>query len=323
MRRLVLAAALVVLAAGCSDDADPSSAPRERSSPSASTDGPAPSLSAVGSGLVVATIGSEVVEIDPRTGDKRRLVEVTDGHPTLVALGGDGATVYFVREHGGFAACDRMEVVAVPRAGGEERVLVDVKGYVGSLAVSSDGEQLAYYNSPGCDAGGQVVVRSVDGDDERSIDTSQGPGTVTALAFSPDGERLALGGVESTVVLDPATADRGTDGVTTKAPAGQSWVAPQFLADGRLLVAQRAASVDATPFTALVEVDPETGSASGSPRPLPADVDDLDADAAGTGVLLLDFPPNPQGDYPGARLTRLGADGRAAPVAEGVFDAAW
>ena len=247
---LVLVLPLALLA-GCSEDPSPSV-----SSPSSAPSAPPAEIPSEAAGeqpaFVIASVGSDVVEIDARSGDKRTITSVRGAVPTLVALSGDRSTVFFVREYGGFAACDRMEIVSVPRAGGEPQVVADVKGYVGSFAVSRDGRRLAYFNSPGCDAGGQVVVRAVDGGDERTIDTAAGPGTVTALAFSPDGGQLALGGVESTIVVDPDAAKKGTDGVALKAPAGQSLGTPQFRTDGTLLAASRASSVNATPFTALI-----------------------------------------------------------------------
>lgn len=69
-------------------------------------------------------------------------------------------------------------------------------------------------------------------------------------------------------------------------------------------------------------MDAATGEATGEPIPLPEGVDDYDVDATGTAVLALDFPANPQGDYPGARLARV-VGGVAQPLAEGVFDADW
>ena len=320
---LVLVLPLALLAGCGGDDEPPASSPSAVPSASAPPAEIPSEATAEPPSFVVATVGSDVVEIDARSGDKRTITSVRGAVPTLVALSADRSTVFFVREYGGFAACDRMEIVSVPRSGGEPRVIADVKGYVGSFAVSRDGRRLAYFNSPGCDAGGQVVVRAVGGGgDEHRIDTAAGPGTVTALAFSPDGGRLALGGVETTVVVDPAAAKTGTDGVALKAPAGQSLVAPQFRADGTLLAASRATSVNATPYTALVPVDPATGEPTGEPIALPEGVDDYDADAAGVNLLALDFPADAQGDYPGARLVRV-VGGEAQPLAEGAFDADW
>ena len=91
--------------------------------------------------------------------------------------------------------------------GGRPAVLLEAQGEVWAPTFSPDGTQIAYVDGSG-DHGNSVWVMDADGSDAHQIlanETTMGAGHVYGLAWSPAGDRIALGN-------DVATYTFATDG---------------------------------------------------------------------------------------------------------------
>lgn len=198
--------------------------------------------------VVGATTGGEVVVVDAGTGATvRQVVAGPDPHvrrddtapgPNTVgnvALSADGRTVYY-------------SSVGEPACGSTVHVLVSGEAGAGFgmgnfVAPSPDGRHLA---TSGCD----VTVQSGPEATPVSLAQSGADGWFGALAWSADGRYLAVertpgsspDGPIEILVLDLLTARTAADAVVLRDPDGVGYKAPAFRRDGRLVVAQQAAT---------------------------------------------------------------------------------
>lgn len=187
-------------------------------------------------------------------------------------------------------------------------------------AFSPDGSQLAYAVDPECSGRDRLVVRDLASGRERVLGSTatgsgapsgSGPASVRSLSWSPDGTRLAF----ELVTTTPSASEGGTrqssirvltldsaaavDGARALAPPpGLSWVAPRFLASGRLAAAESpTVAGKPSPGFALVVVDAESGAVTRR------------IDVGPSPLLALGTTPGPAGAGTAESVLGVSADG--------------
>ncbi len=275
--------------------ASPSAAP----SPSAEATSAAP-VAAPGRYLVTAEFDALRLR-DPATG---RLVRVLQQTPSGavdsdVELSRDGASVYALREYGGFAACGRTQVVSIATAGGPARVLVEQADRFSEFAVSPDRRTVARVTSACTSPRERVLVLkdlgtgrerrvALPDDDERSQN---------GLAYAPDSRHLYVDGR----VVDTASADPLRGVAPVDVPERLS-VDAQYRPDGRLVLTTAELADADSPLT-LVAVDDRTGRPVGAARTLPQQVGAVSYGPA-ADLLGIRFPTEGD-DYVGGPVVRV------------------
>lgn len=330
---VVVLAALLLTGACSGDEETPdalpavtptSDQPTDAAEPSGTAaSGPAPAASStaapVASATRASTVGRYVVTAgdvlrlhDPATGKVvRTLQETPQGAvDSDVELSRDGASVYALREYGGFASCGRTQVVSVATSGGPVRALVELPTRISQFAVAPDRRTLAYETADCTTSRNAVLVLKDLGtgterrvplpdDDERSQN---------GLAFAPDSRHLFVDGR----VVDATRSDPLDGAVLVDVPERLAYGA-QYRPDGRLVLTTGELADADSPQT-LVAVDDTTGRPVGSARTLPRQVFAVSYGPSGQ-LLGLQFPEEGD-DFVAGALVRL--DGASAVPVGGV-----
>jgi len=220
---------------------------------------------------VLVTIGTSIDVRDPDDGRLLRTLQRTPegAFDSDVQISADGASTYVLREYGGFAACDRNQVVSVATGGGEVRPLVEEPTRIADFAVAPDRRTVAYERTD-CSAGpSELVLLDLATGRKRVLDR---PDTGDGLAFAPDSRRLVAAGQ----IIDTTAADPFAGAVRLARPQAFD---PRFRpSDGQLVVSVM--EVDEGPIS-VVAVDDRTGRDVGAVRPITSDAGSLVSDPSG------------------------------------------
>jgi dipeptidyl aminopeptidase/acylaminoacyl peptidase len=133
-------------------------------------------------------------------GSETKVTKRPMGWSTGATISPDGSRVVFAT----YKALYGVDV-----AGGRPSVLLEAQGEVWAPTFSPDGTQVAYVDGSG-DHSHSVWVMDADGGDAHQIlanETTMGAGHVYGLAWSPAGDRIALGLGEATYTFTPDGSD--------------------------------------------------------------------------------------------------------------------
>ena len=283
---------------------------------------------------LVVTEGGDLLRVDVATGSLERLV------PSQ-GLDGDGGDVPGSDDEsdGGGVQDNRIDAAAVglddttflstccePISG--ETFVLEPDGDTDRLAqganpaVGPDGTRVAVVHPAG------VAVVGLDGTELHEIDSGSHDGNLVGVAWSPDGERLAVevavGATEHRVLLVAAGATSLDEGTELAAPTGVWWGQPVFRPDGSLLVAEHPVGLDDADATTAAGSVVRAVSPDGHPGEA-ADLGGLAprrlaADRSGRWVLVA---------APTGRMVVIGPDGEVTDVPvrateeQPLIDVAW
>jgi hypothetical protein len=270
---LAVVGSTVVVRAGLDDLGAPPGGPA--TSPSA----PATSATAPPDQFVAVDGRGRIVLADPYTGAIRQTL--TGSRPGLPpqdpVIDADGRHVYVI-------AADGRRILRIGVDDGSETVLAAPGERVDALAISGDGNVLAFL------AGPTVHVMTLDDQTAREI-PGFGASAVHAdgLALSPDGSRLAVGVSDRRGIfvwlLDLATADSFDDAEAVASPAGVLQH-PMWTDAGLFGVSTSGTSSDDM-LNELVAIDPDSARVTHAVTELTDRLHGITMRREGEGALVL------------------------------------
>lgn len=229
--------------------------------------------------LLVATADGRLVRVDTDSGEVETLAGGADsgGDPIDNAAAGLDDTVLYS------TCCE-------PAAGMTYRLEPDGEStfvsYGYNPTFSPDGLAFSLVQPDG------ITVHDLDGNVTRTIDAGDHYGNVMSVAWSPQGDRLAVevanGSSETQILLLPVDAASLDEATPTRPDEGRWWAQPAFLADGTLLVAEhpQGQAAEAAGVSSVLREVTQDGRPAGTTDP-GAPPYRLTADRTGTSAFLV------------------------------------
>ena len=180
--------------------------------------------------LLVVTEDGRLVRVDTDSGEVEALAGGSDDGLAIdnAAVGLDDTVL--------FSTCCEPAVGMTYRLEGDAEPTFVSYGY--NPAFGPDGLTFSLVQPTG------ITLHDVDGNVTRTIDAGDHSGNVQSVAWSPQGDRLAVEvatggpGGETQVLLLPVDATSLDEATPTQPDEGRWWAQPAYLADGTLLVAE-------------------------------------------------------------------------------------